>query len=123
MAFSKQTLPTNIGSSVIVDELAISTAQANVNGGAATIYSVMIDLTENTSEGVYLKCKNATSIASVAACQPDHQFYCPARSTMQYTIPGGLEMETGLSYYVSQEAGVGGTTRPSGIAKIYIAIG
>ena len=108
------------GAFTIIDPEVTNTVQANVMSGSATVYVVMIDCSLNSSEAVYIKIKNATSIGSTGTCQPDHQYYCPAGEKMQYSIPEGLVLGTGLSYYASQEAGVGGTTDPTGTVKVYM---
>ena len=86
------------------------------------IYAVLIDCTSNPRENVYLKIKNAASIASVSACRPDHQFYCAAGKTVMYSIPEGFVMNTGISYYASVEPGVGGATAPSGTVIVRMII-
>ena len=123
MAFKKTTRASALGTTIIVDNPVTSKiAQAHVTGAAATLYAVMIDCTENTDASVYVKLKDATSIATVSTCQPDTQFFCPAGETMQYTIPGGLTYAAGISYYVTTDAGVGGTIGTTGRVKLYLTV-
>lgn len=125
MAFAKRLIPGQFpaaGASLLIDEAPSKVAQANVMSGGATIYSIQIDCTENTAEAVYLKIKNATAIASVSACQPDHQYYCSAGDKQQYSMPEGLACSVGISYYVTTEAGVGGDTNPTGRVKIHMVL-
>lgn len=125
MAFVKQEKPFAYpiaGAQTIVDERATNSVQANVMSGSCALHVVMIDCTLNPKEPIYLKIKNATSISATNACQPDHQYYCPAGEKISYSIPEGLSFGTGMSYYVSKEAGVGGTTNPSGIVKVYMVV-
>ena len=122
MSFIKQDQPGNLGSSIIIDMAANTTAQNNVFGGACVLYAVMIDATENTKEDVYLKMDDDVTIAS-AATKPALQFFCQAGSTMQYTIPEGIAKGAGLSYYLSITTGseaIAGAKNPTGVVKVYL---
>ena len=112
---------TALGDSVIIDDpVTALTAQDNVKGGAAIVYSVVIDCTNNTTSGVYLKMKDIAAIGTISTCQPDTQWYCPAGKVMQYTFPDGMAYAVGLSYYVSTDPGVGGAVAHDGTVKIRI---
>lgn len=123
MASTLQTRAGNLGTKVVIDENAGKVAQANVLGGSGTLYGVMIDLSENPAEDIYLKLVDATSV-TVATVRPGFQFWCAAGDSIQYTFPEGITLDTGLSYFLAQESGAAvAPTGPTGKVKVYLNCG
>ena len=121
MAFSNQTVPTNLGTDIIIDEDAGSIGQDHVIGAAGTILVVMIDATLN-KEGIYLKLCDTASV-TVDTVRPEMQFFCPGGDTIQYTIPEGIAFAAGISYFLAQESGAAiAPTAPTGKVKVYLTL-
>ena len=91
---------------------------------AAKLYFIKIDAVSNTSEDVYLKLYADTSATAqnvtVGTSNPFLVYKCPAGKTIEALVPAGITQ--GNSAYVHmavvQEAGVAGTTAPSGTVSI-----
>ena len=124
MAFVNQTRPGALGSKVIIDEAAGASPQQDVFSGSCVLNAVMIDCTEQTTADVFLKMDDDIVIVSGATqTKPAYQFYCPAGTTMQYTIPEGIVCNAGLSYYLSTTSGselIASAESPTGAVKVYL---
>jgi hypothetical protein len=106
---------------IIRDADCNETLEANVNDGAATIYSVTVDNTANAAI-TYLKFWNAAT-ATVGTTDPDLELMVPVSATRTYNFKSGLAFATGLSYAAVTTAGTAGTTGPTSDVIVNIVVG
>tara|TARA_R100001594_G_scaffold135822_1_gene177824 strand:- start:1888 stop:2274 length:387 start_codon:yes stop_codon:yes gene_type:complete len=108
---------TELGGKFVLNRaVAAGNASLNALSGGGTIYLIEID-NEANSSAMYLKIADGTSAtpsngATNGAGTPDYTFIAPAYTKMCYSVPGGIALSTGLSYWVTSSTSVGTTTEP-----------
>ena len=100
------------GPKIIKDADCDSTAEVDLNGGSGTIYSVVVDNTNNAAEAEYVKIYNHANPV-VGTTTPHVILYAAANKSLVYTFVGGLTLSTSISIACVQEAGTTGTTDPT----------
>jgi hypothetical protein len=118
MTASQIILGGNLSTDIIEDTSVNSTAQNNVTGAAAVFFGVFIDNTANSAAS-YVKIYNHAG-PTVGTTDPDFVFICPASSTRQYTMAGGVALGTALSYACTTSGGTAGTASPSNAVLVRI---
>ena len=100
-----------LGSKIVQDTAATSTAVDHATGGNGTLYMVEVD---NSSFGtaVYLKLADATS-ATAGTTAATMVFYCPASSKRSYVFPEGIVFSNGFSHWCVTGAAESSTGTPS----------
>ena len=100
-----------LGSKIVQDTAATSTAVDHATGGNGTLYMVEVD---NSSFGtaVYLKLVDATS-ATVGTTAATMVFYCPASSKRSYVFPEGIVFSNGFSHWCVTGAAESSAATPS----------
>lgn len=93
-----------------------ATPHDNINGGAATVYGIVVDARLNTQEDVHWKAANATS-ATVGSTAAHIKIKARAGTIQAVMFAPGKSMGTGLSAWCVKEADDTGTTAPSGTVK------
>ena len=97
MAITLSTIADPLGSKLIIDTDADSTAEANVTGATGSFYAVEIDNTANTS-ATYVKLADASS-GTAGTTQNDWQFYAPASTKLTYIVGTGMAFSTALTVW------------------------
>jgi CelD/BcsL family acetyltransferase involved in cellulose biosynthesis len=97
---------------LIVDTEANATAEFNVLTGAATIYIVDIDNSNNTGSAAYAKLWNNTN-PSVGTTEPDFILKAPKGVRQVVTISSGSNFATGLSFACVTGAETANQTNPT----------
>lgn len=123
MAFVKNPVSGVLAANIVEDTSVNGTLQENVLTGAGSIFLIRIDNTANSAETVYLKLYDATSGITVGTSRPAAIFACPASSSRQYSIAGGIVFASGVCYAIVKTAGLQGdsSNNPSGTVKLYLA--
>lgn len=123
MATSIQTMTLGSGLKIVRDTDADATSEANVNGGAATIYLIEIDNTTNSATTVYLKLYNATA-PTIGTTAPDIIIPCPGGSIVRASLGAAtaISFGTGLSFACVTAGGTGGTGSPTNDVAVAIVI-
>tara|TARA_R100001163_G_C4983094_1_gene138503 strand:+ start:312 stop:698 length:387 start_codon:yes stop_codon:yes gene_type:complete len=123
MSYYTQTSLTELASKFTIDrETSVSNYGANTLTGSGTIYLIEVD-NELNAGSVYLKIVDGTS-ASIStttdngAGTPDYMFKVAGHSKLCITVPGGISLSTGLSYWVTTSATVGNTADPSSAVSV-----
>lgn len=98
MSTTSTTIADPLGTKLIIDGAATSSAELNVTGAAGTLYQCEIDNTLNTSP-VYLKISDSASGATAGTTAPDWQFHVPSGTTITYVMPIGVPFAVGLSFW------------------------
>ena len=120
MTASQIVLGTPLSTDVIEDTSVTSTPQLNVTGAIATFFGIYIDNTANSAAS-YVKIYNDLNPA-VGTDDPDFVFVCPASVTRQYTMAGGVALDTALSYACTTAGGTAGDVSPSSAVLIRILV-
>ena len=94
MAITLSTIADPLGSKLIIDTDADSTAEANVTGATGSFYAVEI---ANTS-ATYVKLADASS-GTAGTTQNDWQFYAPASTKLTYIVGTGMAFSTALTVW------------------------
>ena len=76
----------------------------------------------NTSDAVYVKVMHLAS-GGTTNTQHNHQFYCPANTTVYYYMPLGLELSNGIRFYCSTASGAGAANATSPTKAVTVKIG
>ena len=90
----------------------------------ATLFSINLNNSANTSEAVYLKLYEDTSATAqsttVGTTVPVFIMKCPASSSVEMYIPQGLAFSSGNHTHmaVTTESGIAGTTAPTGTVQV-----
>jgi len=116
MTLSVSTQVSPVGSKLVVDTNASSTAQTNVTGAAGTIYMIEIDNTNNADNACYFKIYNTAS-PTIGTTAPDHIIMVPTSQSRSIVIPDGLDF-TALSYAAVISGGTAGTTSPTSAVTV-----
>lgn len=125
MATSVQTMTLGSGLKIIRDSDADGTSEANVTGGAVTIYLIEIDNTANASTRVYLKLYNAAA-PTIGTTAPDIVIPCPGGTITRAALASasGISFGTALSFAcVTNGGGTAGTTAPTNDVAVAIVVG
>ena len=125
MADILKTVSNPLGTLIFKETAANATLIANVFAKtAATLNSVKLDNSANSSEAVYLKLYENTAVdgqgVTVGTTVPVFILKCPASSTVEMYIPQGLTF-TSSNYAhmaVTTEKGIAGTTAPTGTVAV-----
>jgi len=119
------TLSSPHGSLVFTESAANATIVQNVFGKTApTVYYAKLDNTSNTSEDVYLKLWPDTSATgsnvTVGTTNPIFVMKAAAGKVAEMYIPGGFAAASSNYAHVAvtTEAGVAGTTAPTGTVAV-----
>ena len=123
MSYYTQTSLTELASKYTIDrQTSIQGYGANTLTGSGTIYLIEVD-NELNAGPVYLKIVDGTS-ASIStttangAGTPDYMFRIDAHSKLCITVPGGISLSTGLSYWVTTGISVGSTAEPASAVSV-----
>ena len=123
MSYYTQTSLTELASKYTIDrQTSVQSYGANTLTGSGTIYLIEVDNELNVG-AVYLKIVDGTS-ASIStttangAGTPDYMFKIAAHTKMCISVPGGIALSTGLSYWVTTSAAVGNTADPSSAVSV-----
>lgn len=111
MTLSVSTQVNPVGTKLIVDTTADSTAETDVTGTSGVIYTLDVDNTSNGSNPAYLKIYDNAS-PTVGTTAPDLIFKVAANLRRMLVIPEGMAF-TNLSFACVVEAGTAGTTSPT----------
>jgi len=89
----------------------------NALSGSGTIYMIEID-NEANSSAVYLKIADGTSASpsnstANGSGTPDYTFIAPSFSKICYSVPAGIALSTGLTYWVTTSTVVGVSVDPT----------
>tara|TARA_A100001391_G_C5081566_1_gene280098 strand:+ start:2458 stop:2850 length:393 start_codon:yes stop_codon:yes gene_type:complete len=90
----------------------------------ATLFSINLNNSANTTEAVYLKLYEDTSATAqsttVGTTVPVFIMKCPASSSVEMYIPQGLAFSSGNHTHmaVTTESGIAGTTAPTGTVQV-----
>lgn len=106
---------------VFTDSDVDNTAENNVNDGAATIYSIVIDNTANAATS-YIKFYNAAA-PTVGTTAPDMILMMPASVEREFTFPDGVVFSSALSWAGVTTAGTAGTTGPTSNVVMRVVVG
>jgi hypothetical protein len=90
------------------------TANDDVFGGSATIYSLRID---NSGALAWVKFYDGAT-ATVGTTSPDYIFQADASETVIWTIVDGFAMNN-LTLAATNSAGTAGTSTPAGTVKVH----
>ena len=121
MAITTSPLTLTSGLKHIVDTDSNATAEADINGGAATLYLVYIDNSLNAAKS-YTKFWN-NAAPTVGTTAPDMSLPVDASSTLKLAIPAGIAFGTALSFAtVSDAGGTAGTTDPTSDVRVELVI-
>jgi len=125
MSYYTQTSLTELASKYTVDrQTSIQSYGSNTLTGSGTIYLIEVDNELNVG-AVYLKIVDGTS-ASIStttangAGTPDYMFKIAGHTKMCISIPGGIPLSTGLSYWVTTSAVVGNAGDPASAVSVKI---
>jgi len=97
MGVTLSTIADPLGTKLVIDTDADSTAEGNVTGAAGSFYAVEIDNTANQA-ATYVKFADATS-ATPGTTNPSWQFYAPASTKLTYVLGTGIAFTPGLSVW------------------------
>lgn len=111
MAVSKQPLAFTSGLKQIRDTTANGTGENDVNGGAATLYGIRVDNTQNSTP-VFLKLYNHAS-PTIGTTDPDLILKVKNGVTRRVMFPKGLAFATAISMACVTTGGTAGTTNPT----------
>lgn len=103
------------------DIQANATPENNIGSGAKTIFSALLDNTDNTAVS-YVKVVNATSY-SVGSDVPDFCWKVPAGKKRLVTLGSageGINLGTGVSIAAVTTPGTAGTTSPTNPVKVRV---
>lgn len=102
MAVTKGIVASPLGTKLVTDTLADSTAEANVTGATGSFYYVQIDNSENMAAS-FIKLRDATSATSSTAV-PHWVLYAPASTLISYIVYSGSPFAAGLSFWGTSTA-------------------
>ena len=119
MGLTSTPLDSRFSDVAVSQTAATGTADADVFGGAKTIYSVHIN--NASSNVVYVKFYDDNTGNDSTA--PVLIFEVPNGATMDVTMPDGIAFATGVSWRCVQEAGTSGGTSPAGGNVLVEAVG
>jgi len=99
---------------VVEDDLGSATLQ-NITNGSATVYSIFVDNTANTSDVSVLKMYDnlVDGGIDVDATEVDYQFTINSASRRLISFPTGLTITNGLSLRCVQGGALANTGDPS----------
>ena len=120
MTASQIVLGTPLSTDVIEDTSVTSAPQLNVTGAVATFFGIYIDNTANSAAS-YVKIYNHAG-PTVGTTDPDFVFVCPASVSRQYTMAGGVALDTALSYACTTTGGTAGAVSPTSAVLIRILV-
>ena len=118
MTTTTTSLANPIGSKIIIDLEANAVPEDAAITGAATLYQIRIDNTNNTNP-VYLKILDATS-ATAGSSEPNFVLECPASSKASMVSTSGLALSNGLSFWCVTTNDVQGVTPPTNAVEVRI---
>jgi hypothetical protein len=116
MSVTKTTTITALGGILVVDLDANASAEENVTGNSSgTLYSVDIDNTQNTSDAVYLRIRDAATADPANASNGLHNWLLPclAGQSMSYLMPSGTAYASGLSVWCTTDPALTNTDSPT----------
>ena len=119
MALSVSTQVSPVASKLAVQTSATSTADADVFGGAATIFMVDVDNALNPAQDVYLKLWNDAG-PTVGTTPPDFIFFLPQGVRRQLVLTEGLAFDTAVSFACVTVGGTTGTTSPTAAVVVRV---
>ena len=76
----------------------------------------------NTDTAVYVRLLHLAS-GGTTNTQHNHQFYCPANTTIYYYTPLGLELSNGIQFYCSTVPGAGSANATAPTSAVTVKIG
>jgi hypothetical protein len=125
MADILKTVSNPLGTLIFKETAANATKVANVFGKtAATLISINLNNSANSTETVYLKLYEDTSATAqsttVGTTVPVFIMKCPASSSVEMYIPQGLAFSSSNYAHmaVTTESGIAGTTAPTGTVQV-----
>ena len=112
------------GLKIVRDADADGTIEADINGGAATLWLVLIDNTGNDTDNVYLKLWDAAT-ATVGTTAPNMSVHAYAGQTITLAcLPAGVSFGTDISFaFVTNGGGTAGTSPPTNAVAVALVIG
>ena len=111
MAVSVTNQSSPLGSKIVQDTSATSTAVDNTTGASGTLYMVEIVNTGGGSGDVYFKLADTTN-ATAGTTAADMVLFCPASSRRTYVFPEGIAFSSGFSHWCVKTAAESSTTAP-----------
>ena len=118
MALTSTRFDNAVSAKVLHDANMTNTAQLNITDGAGTLFSCKIVNTNNAA--VFIKLVFGYTF-SVGTTPPDLVFSCPASSTYEYDIPGGIPFGA-LCVCATENATPSDNTTPSVSGNETIAV-
>ena len=125
MADFLATLENPIATLAFTETAASATIVQNIfQKQAAKVHLIKIDASSNTAQDVYLKLYTDTSATAqnvtVGTTNPFLVYKCPASKVVEAYVPAGITVGNSVYMHMAvvQEAGVAGTTAPSGTVSI-----
>ena len=125
MADILKTVSNPLGTLIFKETAANATKVANVFGKtAATLISINLNNSANSTETVYLKLYENTNSdgqsITVGTTAPFFIMKCPASSSVEMYIPQGLAFSSSNYAHmaVTTENGIAGTTAPTGTVQV-----
>ena len=113
MALSTVTLSTRFGST-FAKETSASSTKSVITASSATVYTVEINNTANTSVDTFVKFYDAaTGSVTVGTTDPDMILKAPAGKTVAYQFALGVAFGTGIVMAALNSEGTAGTSNPS----------
>lgn len=117
MAVTTSPLSSGLASNIVRDTDSNETAENDVRGGAATLYLVKVDNTDNAAV-TYTKLYNSAA-PTVGTTAPDVILMTPASSVREFWFgPTGVSFGTGISVASVTAAGTAGTTGPTSDVEV-----
>lgn len=123
MAVAIQAMSVASGLKLVRDADADGTGENDVDGGACTLWLVLIDNTGNDSDRVYLKLYDHAS-PTIGTTVNNMSIPASAGQTVTMAIlPAGLAFATALSFAcVTNGGGTAGTTDPTNAVAVALVI-
>lgn len=122
MAIATQAMSVASGLKLVRDANANATAENNINGGAATLWLVLIDNTSNDTDGVYLKLYD-NAAPTVGTTAPNIIIPASAGQTVTAAVvPAGIAFATAISFACVTAAGTAGTVAPTNAVAVALVI-
>lgn len=114
---TQASLPASVGDTTATIKSATSAGASDINSGAATLYSLDIDCTSNTTEDVYVPLYDVAA-PTVGTTDPYMLLKGKKGLVTSYLFRRGILFGTALSLAVVTERGGMGTTSPTGTVDL-----
>ena len=100
-----------LGSKLVQDTAAASTAVDNTTGASGTLYMIEIDNSASGATAVYFKMADSTD-ATAGTTAADLCLLVPAGVKQAYAFPTGIAFSNGFSHWCVKGAAESNTTTP-----------